>query len=84
MAATELVTNHLGTYKGYEVYEPTGNIGNTFPDTNAWLTQKIGAGINGIINVTTKIIVCNNNGLGWAAFDEPHPNGTIRTIFEIK
>lgn len=83
MSATELLTKSLGNFSGYDVYEPTGNVGNSFPDTNTWLTQKITGGITGITCVTHKVIVCNNNGLGWAAFDEPHPQGTIRTIFEI-
>jgi len=84
MAATELVVKPLGKFAHYDVYEPTGNVGNTHIDTNAWLTQKISAGITGIQNVTTSVIVCNNNGYGWAAFDEPSKAGTIRTIFEIK
>ena len=84
MPATELVTKSLGKFSKYDVYEPTGNVGNTFVDTNAWLTQKISAGITNIKNVTTSVIVCKNNGHGWAAFDEPSPAGNIRTIFEIK
>ena len=82
MAATELITNIIGNISDYEVHIPTGR-GNTYPDTSAWLTQKISSGINCINNVTLKVLVANNNGLGWAAFDEPVQNGTIRTIFEI-
>lgn len=83
MAATELITKFIGNISGYEVYEPIGR-GNTYPDTSTWQTQKISSGINGIHNVTLKVLVANNNGLGWEAFDEPVQNGTLRTIFEIK
>jgi hypothetical protein len=83
MPTTELITNVIGTMGRWEVHEPNDQRGNAYPDSNAWLSAKIAAGITGITNVTNQIVVCNNHGRAWEAFDEPHPNGTIRTIFEI-
>ena len=82
MAANEIIIKLLGQYSNWDVYEPTGVTGATFTDTNVWLSQKITAGI-AIRNITSSVIVCNNNGKGYAAYEETHPSGVIRTFFEL-
>lgn len=83
MTATELSTKIIGNFGGYEAHEVISHE-NVYPDTAAWLVEKIKSGISGIKNVTTKVVVVNNHGLAWEAFDEPTSKGTLRTVFEIK
>ncbi|MGI2922189.1 hypothetical protein ACXHQJ_19960 [Vibrio vulnificus] len=84
MPIKELVTQTLGQHiGGYEVHVPTGFTGNVYTNIGIWLADKKSVGISPV-DVTNKVLVANNHGKGWLAFDEVSPCGSqLRTIFEV-
>ncbi len=82
MPATEIITKSIGQFANKNIHEFTGDKGNTYSTVNDWVLQKKNLGIQ-VKNVTGSVLVCNNNGLGWAAFEEQEGKNTLVTIFEI-
>lgn len=82
MSATEITTKIIGQIIGKNIHEPTGHKGNTFNTVHDWVAQKNKAGIK-VKDVTVSVLVCSNNGSGWAAYEEQAAKNTLITIFEI-
>jgi hypothetical protein len=80
MPATELVVTSLGNVGGKELFKPTSNKGNTFPNVQDWVAGKIKAGIS-VRDISTCCIV--QGVKQWAVYEEPYGSTTLQTVFEI-
>ena len=81
MAVIEIVTKLIGSCGGYDVYEYTGQDGNSYTDINFWISGKASAGIP-VQDISTKVLVTKLNGAGWLAFEEPVGQDYLVTIFK--